>query len=82
MLATGLFMHDDPVMQLNNGREGLFIGGGFGSLGVQTLAIVSIIAWSAFSSYVLLMVSKLGCGLWANIFLNLMTGLGVRPIRP
>ena len=56
-MAIGLFIETEPVMQLHNGQKGLFKGGGFHSLGIQTLAIVCIIAWASIVSFILLMVS-------------------------
>ena len=57
MLAVGLFAAHEPIENTTMGRSGLFHGGGFYFLGVQTLACVVITAWSAFTSAVLLVVS-------------------------
>ena len=54
MLAVGLFVDIDPLEDMTAGRRGLFHGGGFYLLGVQTLAVVSIIGWSALVSFLLL----------------------------
>ncbi|CAG5125656.1 unnamed protein product, partial [Candidula unifasciata] len=57
LLAVGLFAADDHVENLTSGRNGLFHGGGFYMLGVQTLAVVCESAWSAGSTFLLLYVS-------------------------
>ncbi len=54
MLAVGLFVDIDPLEDMTAGRRGLFHGGGFYLLGVQTLAVVCIIAWSGLVSFILL----------------------------
>ena len=56
MLAVGLFARHDPIENTTNGRSGLFHGGGFYLLGVQTLACFAITAWSAVVSAILLLV--------------------------
>ncbi|XP_041364247.1 putative ammonium transporter 2 [Gigantopelta aegis] len=57
LLAGGLFTRTDNFaqeLQLTFARNGLFSGGGFHQLGVQTLAIVSIGAWTLVTSYIFL----------------------------
>ncbi|BFZ01122.1 hypothetical protein BsWGS_04161 [Bradybaena similaris] len=54
LLAVGLFAADDKVENLTSGRNGLFHGGGFYMLGVQTMAVVCESAWSAGSTFILL----------------------------
>ncbi|XP_023240332.1 putative ammonium transporter 3 [Centruroides sculpturatus] len=46
MAAVGLFIEDDPILELSNGRKGLFQGGGFYLLGVQLLTCLCVIIWS------------------------------------
>ena len=58
MLSVGLLMDNDPICALNRGNVGLFHGGGFYSLGVQLLAVVCIIAWSAFVTLLFLLVGR------------------------
>lgn len=47
MVALGLFLDDDPQTRSNLGVNGLFNSGGWYSLGIQCLAIICIIAWTA-----------------------------------
>ena len=54
---VGLFVEVEPLEDLHNGQLGLFKGGGFYLIGVQTLACVCIIAWSATISFLQLFVS-------------------------
>ena len=56
MLAVGLFAANEPIENTTMGRSGLFHGGGFYFLGVQTLACVVISAWSATVTAILLVV--------------------------
>ena len=48
MIAGGLFIHDDPITNANNGSVGLFRGGGLRLLGLQLLAIVCVMLWVSF----------------------------------
>jgi len=57
MVATGLFCTKDTLENVSHGRSGLIHGGGFYLLGVQVLACVCIIAWSASITAILLLVS-------------------------
>ena len=57
MLAVGLFVEQDQLEDVTGGMNGLFHGGGFYLLGVQTLACVVIAAWSGAISFLLLYVS-------------------------
>lgn len=52
MLAVGIFGDDDKIERITGGRVGLTHGGGFYLLGVQTLAIVCIVGWSGFISFI------------------------------
>ncbi|XP_074651675.1 putative ammonium transporter 3 [Tubulanus polymorphus] len=54
MLSLGFFCDVDPVIDASGGQAGLFHGGGFRLLGVQTLACVCVIAWSAATSFIML----------------------------
>ncbi|XP_013397764.1 putative ammonium transporter 3 [Lingula anatina] len=56
LLSVGLFVDQDNIQNLTYGRKGAFRGGGFYLLGVQTLAAVVIIVWSAVTSFLLLKV--------------------------
>ncbi|XP_071037845.1 putative ammonium transporter 3 [Parasteatoda tepidariorum] len=56
MLAVGLFVERDTLMELSNGLTGLFRGGGFKLLGIQLLAIVIVIFWSMVTTFMLLFV--------------------------
>ena len=48
MIAGGLFIHDDPITNANNGSVGLFRGGGLRLLGLQLLAIICVMLWVSF----------------------------------
>ncbi|XP_023240331.1 putative ammonium transporter 3 [Centruroides sculpturatus] len=54
MAAVGLFIEDDPILELSNGRKGLFQGGGFYLLGVQLLTCLCVIIWSMSTTYIFL----------------------------
>lgn len=58
MLAVGLFIDKDPIENLGGEMVGLFHGGGFYSLGIQTLAVVSICTWSMLVTFIMLFVSS------------------------
>jgi hypothetical protein len=53
---VGLFATIDPLENTTMGRSGVFHGGGFYLLGVQTLAVITIIAWTAVLSLGMLLV--------------------------
>ena len=57
MLSVGLFARYEPIENTTNGRSGLFHGGGLYLFGIQLLACVVIIAWSAVVSLIILLVS-------------------------
>ena len=57
MIAVGLFAELDPIEDLTQMRKGLFKGGGVYLLGVQILSCVTIIAWAAATSFIILEVS-------------------------
>lgn len=59
LFAVGLFLNADPHTGFNLGVVGLFNGGGFYSLGIQCLAIICIIAWTASTTYFVIGVSDL-----------------------
>lgn len=54
MLAVGLFIDKDKLLNLTHGRKGLFKGGGFYLLGVQLLACVVVGVWSMSTTYIIL----------------------------
>ncbi|XP_076314897.1 putative ammonium transporter 3 [Tachypleus tridentatus] len=56
MIAVGLLVDDDPLLNLTKGYKGVFKGGGFYIFGVQTLTCVLIGLWSALTTYALLKV--------------------------
>nr|XP_053627950.1 putative ammonium transporter 3 [Cherax quadricarinatus] len=56
MVAIGLFVEADNLMGITKGKAGLFRGGGFYLLGVQSLACLSISAWSGGCTFILLYV--------------------------
>ena len=56
MLSAGFFVDIDRLEDFSGGLKGINWGGGFYLLGVQTLAVVCIIAWSVVVSFLLLMV--------------------------
>ena len=74
MLAVGLFAQNEPIENTTMGRSGLFHGGGFYFLGVQTLACVVITLWSGVISAILLLVSipinDLPFKNWCTLFYN------------
>ncbi|XP_014673215.1 PREDICTED: putative ammonium transporter 3 [Priapulus caudatus] len=57
MLSVGIFAENDKLQYLTYGRAGLIHGGGGYLLGAQTAAVVAMIAWSALTSFMLLLVS-------------------------
>jgi ammonia channel protein AmtB len=57
MLSVGIFVDIDPYEDTTHGQKGLIHGGGFRLLGIQALACLAIIAWSAGTSFILLYVS-------------------------
>ncbi|KAK3097740.1 hypothetical protein FSP39_012695 [Pinctada imbricata] len=63
LLAVGLFARNDPLENTTQGRSGLFHGGGFYLLGVQTLACVCIVAWSVLTSLIMLLIIRRCFGL-------------------
>lgn len=58
LLAVGLFVEQDPIENLTGGSSGLFHGGGWYLLGIQTLSAVCEIAWSATTTFIMLFVSN------------------------
>ncbi|MDV2684595.1 ammonium transporter [Alkalihalophilus lindianensis] len=56
-ISTGFFA-TPQLAELNGGSAGLFYGGGFAQLGVQTLSVVACGAFAFIASYVLLLVTK------------------------
>ncbi|WP_368503029.1 ammonium transporter [Alkalihalophilus sp. As8PL] len=56
-ISTGFFA-TPQLAELNGGSAGLFYGGGFAQLGVQTLSVIACGAFAFIASYVLLLVTK------------------------
>ncbi|CAL1272085.1 unnamed protein product [Larinioides sclopetarius] len=56
MLAVGLFIESDTLMELSHGLTGLFRGGGWKLLGVQVLAVVVVSTWSMVATFLLLFI--------------------------
>ncbi|CAH0404334.1 unnamed protein product [Chilo suppressalis] len=56
VIAVGLFADNPIPMETTNGRSGLFKGGGWYLLGVQTLTGVCLMAWGALVTMALLWV--------------------------
>ncbi|XP_013397780.1 putative ammonium transporter 3 [Lingula anatina] len=54
LLAVGLFVEIDYLEDMTKGHAGLFKGGGMYLLGVQSLAVICIIVWSAALSVLML----------------------------
>ncbi|XP_066969358.1 putative ammonium transporter 3 [Macrobrachium rosenbergii] len=61
MIAIGLFVKADKLLGLTSGNAGLFRGGGFYLLGIQTLACACISVWSMFSTYIILKAIDMFC---------------------
>ncbi|GBM45590.1 Putative ammonium transporter 3 [Araneus ventricosus] len=56
MLAVGLFVESDTLMELSRGLTGLFRGGGWKLLGVQVLAVIVVSTWSMLATFLLLFI--------------------------
>lgn len=54
VVAVGLFADNPIPLELTNGRSGLFKGGGWYLLGVQSLAAFSLAVWGILSTYFML----------------------------
>ncbi|KAL7636187.1 UNVERIFIED_CONTAM: hypothetical protein RMT77_012944 [Armadillidium vulgare] len=54
MISIGLFIKADKTLGMSRGRAGVFRGGGFELLGIQTLACVCIIGWAALMTFIIL----------------------------
>ncbi|XP_066968319.1 putative ammonium transporter 3 [Macrobrachium rosenbergii] len=54
MIAIGLFVKADQLLQMTNGNSGLFRGGGFYLLGIQALACLCVAMWSMSTTYIIL----------------------------
>ena len=60
LLSVGIFSHKEPLL---DNMDGLLHGGGFHSLGVQSLAVVSVVGWSTLWGVVLFYVLHVTIGL-------------------
>ncbi|KAK6179623.1 hypothetical protein SNE40_011939 [Patella caerulea] len=68
LLCCGLFANVDTIQnKAFAAHAGIFMGGDFYLLGVQCLAVVSIIAWSAIVSFINLKILDLTIGLRVDI---------------
>ncbi|KAK3760662.1 hypothetical protein RRG08_015767 [Elysia crispata] len=67
LLAAGFFTHKDTITEYFSDRHGLVKGGGFYLLGVQVLACVVIIVWSAVTSAIILVFIDLTVGLRVSL---------------
>ncbi|CAL1295646.1 unnamed protein product [Larinioides sclopetarius] len=54
MIAVGLFVDNDSLLNLTHGRSGLFKGGGLYLLGVQVLACFAVSVWSMTTTFLIL----------------------------
>lgn len=54
VIAVGLFADNPVPLDTTNGRQGLFKGGGWYLLGIQTLSAFLLTVWGLLSTYVLL----------------------------
>ncbi|XP_035224311.1 LOW QUALITY PROTEIN: putative ammonium transporter 3 [Stegodyphus dumicola] len=54
MVAVGLFVEADPLLNMTNGLNGVFKGGGFYFLLVQLLSCVCTASWSMLTTFIIL----------------------------
>lgn len=54
VIAIGLFADNPWPLTTTSGRSGLFKGGGWYLLGIQSLTVLCLATWSFFSSIILL----------------------------
>lgn len=59
MIAVGLFVENDPLLNMTGGLNGLFKGGGFYFLLIQLLSCLCTALWSMATTFIILKVSKL-----------------------
>lgn len=59
MIAVGLFVENDSLLNMTKGLSGLFKGGGFYFLLIQLLSCLCTALWSMATTFILLKVSKL-----------------------
>uniref|UniRef100_A0A6B2E7W1 Ammonium transporter n=1 Tax=Phlebotomus kandelakii TaxID=1109342 RepID=A0A6B2E7W1_9DIPT len=60
VIAVGLFADNPVPLTTTNGRRGLFKGGGWYLLGVQSLSVLCLCAWGVLSTFALLwMINKI-----------------------
>ncbi|CAO1387079.1 unnamed protein product [Diamesa serratosioi] len=56
VIAVGLFADNPVPLTITNGRKGLFKGGGWYLLGIQSLCALCLLCWGVFSTFILLWV--------------------------
>lgn len=56
MVAVGLFVEADPLLNMTGGLSGLFKGGGFYFLLVQLFSCVCTATWSMLTTFIILKV--------------------------
>lgn len=56
VIAVGLFADNPIPLTITNGRKGLFKGGGWYLLGIQSLCALCLLCWGVFSTFILLWV--------------------------
>ncbi|XP_030832221.1 putative ammonium transporter 3 [Strongylocentrotus purpuratus] len=66
ILSVGLFAQPDDIENLNV-RSGLFYGGGWELLGIQALMIVTLIAWTGLTAFILLYAIQNTIGLRCSV---------------
>ncbi|XP_068243852.1 putative ammonium transporter 3 [Palaemon carinicauda] len=54
MVAIGLFVKADTLLHITRNKKGLFRGGGFELLGIQSFACACVAIWSMTSTYIIL----------------------------
>ncbi|GFY36978.1 putative ammonium transporter 3 [Trichonephila inaurata madagascariensis] len=59
MIAVGLFLEEDSLLSLSKGEAGIFQKADFHLLGVQSLSLIVVGAWSVLTTYTLLQIINL-----------------------
>lgn len=68
MVAVGLFIDNDKLLNLTQERSGLFKGGGIYLLGVQLLSCIVVSGWSMLTTYLILKVSFFALTLYDDYY--------------